>query len=64
MSACLYACLSYRAGKARVFCEVYCRIWLVLLYHMLPRCLLEGKISLKKHYFEKLRVLIFSTTFV
>jgi len=48
------------AGKSHLFCSLlYCNIWPVLLYNIIPHYLIKGKIFWKKVIEHKTRVLIF-----
>ena len=60
---CLYSCLCYPEPKAHLFYkELYCHIWGVWLYYILPH-LINGTIFIKKCIDHKECALIFSTHF-
>jgi hypothetical protein len=65
MSVCLYSCPSYPACKYHLFCAaLYFHLWPLSRRRFLPHYLSNGVIFVKKFFEHKMRVLIFSTTFV
>jgi hypothetical protein len=65
MKVCLYSCLSYAAPKSYLFCAVlYCHLWPVWLYHILPHYLINGTIFGEKVIEHKMCALILPTSFV
>ena len=62
---CLLSRRSYTARKVHLLCDVlYCRLWPVWMYRILPHYLINGNIFGERNLEHKIRVLIFSTAFV
>jgi hypothetical protein len=49
-SVCLYSCRSYPACNVHLCCAaIYCPLWPVCMYHIIPHYLITGTISEKKN---------------
>jgi hypothetical protein len=61
----LYFCLRYPACKSHLYCAIlYCNLWPVWHYHIVPHYLINGTIYGKKCTEHKTCVLISATTIV